>query len=113
MEESRPFKAKVRKIGNSYGFIVPKDVIESMNLEDGSAVELGIKNLSVNIPLNQKEFDLLNAILEKRPKLKKFKVEDLMRYFMHEGFAEMGATKIKEKVNEKKFKEIEAILLQK
>ena len=36
------FKSKIRRIGSSYGLIIPKQVLEQQHLEEGEEVEVGL-----------------------------------------------------------------------
>ena len=58
-------KTKVRKIGNSLGIVLPKEALEAMHVEEGSALYItrGAGN-SVNITADQPGFDEVMKIAE-------------------------------------------------
>jgi putative addiction module antidote len=39
---SHVFKAKVRKIGNSYGVLIPVEVIEELHVEKGDEISISV-----------------------------------------------------------------------
>ena len=46
-------EAKIRKIGNSLGLILPKDVLDILGLKDGDNVKVNAKNKSVTLVLEK------------------------------------------------------------
>lgn len=51
-------KTKVRKIGNSYGVILPKEALEAMQVKEGDAIYLAAApEGSVNMTAADKEFE--------------------------------------------------------
>lgn len=44
-------KIKIRKIGNSYGILLPKDILSLLNLGEGDEIELNTKNKEINLVL--------------------------------------------------------------
>lgn len=44
-------KVKIRKIGNSYGILLPKDILELLNLQAGDEIELNTKNKEIDLVL--------------------------------------------------------------
>ncbi len=39
---SRTFKTKVRKVGTSFGVLIPKDVAEGENIKEGEEIMVGL-----------------------------------------------------------------------
>lgn len=58
-------KTKVRKIGNSLGIVLPKEALQAMQVEEGSALYIteGAKN-SVNLTPDRPGFDEQMKIAE-------------------------------------------------
>ena len=46
-------KAKIRKIGNSYGIILPKDVLELLGLKDGDEIDVSTKQKQIDLALRK------------------------------------------------------------
>lgn len=46
-------KVKIRKIGNSLGIILPKDILELMNLKEGSEIDLELSNKEIELKLKK------------------------------------------------------------
>ena len=46
-------KAKIRKLGNSLGIILPKDILDIMGLKDGDDVEVEAKGKEIEIILRK------------------------------------------------------------
>jgi len=46
-------KVKVRKIGNSYGILLPKDILALFGLKDGDEIELETKNKQIELVLKK------------------------------------------------------------
>ena len=57
---SELFEAKLRKIGNSLGIIVPSNIIESLNFHRGDVVHVVIPS-SKNIKRNKLLMDLVGV----------------------------------------------------
>jgi len=72
---SEVFKAKLRKIGNSLGIIVPARIIEGLNFHKGDVVNVVIPS-SKNIKRNKLLLDLVGIDTNKTP----FKREKKDRY---------------------------------
>lgn len=47
MNEDEGFLAQIRRIGNSYGVIIPKKEIEKMNLKLGDWVKVILKRVKI------------------------------------------------------------------
>ena len=47
-------KAKIRKIGNSLGILLPKDTLTLLGLKDGDEIELETKSKEINLTLKKK-----------------------------------------------------------
>lgn len=55
-------KSKLKKWGNSYGIIVPKDIIEKEGLKEGEVVEISVrKTLDVKRMFGRYKFKDLQA----------------------------------------------------
>lgn len=53
-----PIKTKVRKIGNSYGIVLPKEALQAMKVEEGATVYLTeAPNQTLNINPDKPGFD--------------------------------------------------------
>jgi putative addiction module antidote len=48
-------QTKLRKIGNSYGILLPHDLLELLNLKEGDQINLTTENQTINLTLNKKE----------------------------------------------------------
>jgi antitoxin component of MazEF toxin-antitoxin module len=72
---SEVFKAKLRKIGNSLGIIVPARIIQGLNYQKGDVVNVVIPS-SKNIKRNNLLLDLVGIDKNKTP----FKREKKDRY---------------------------------
>lgn len=47
-------KTTIRKIGNSLGILLPKDVLDLMGLKEGDVIDVTSKNKKMNITLEKK-----------------------------------------------------------
>ena len=47
-------KISIRKIGNSLGIILPKDVLDLMGLKEGDSIDVTTRNKKMNITLEKK-----------------------------------------------------------
>ena len=53
-----PIKTKVRKIGNSYGIVLPKEALQAMKVEEGATLYLTeAPNQTLNINPDKPGFD--------------------------------------------------------
>lgn len=51
-------KTKIRKIGNSYGIVLPKEAIQALHVEEGSTVYLTeASNNSLNVTADKPGFE--------------------------------------------------------
>lgn len=48
-------EAKLRRIGNSLGIIIPKDFLQAISLKEGDKVKLTIKRKRINLVLERKK----------------------------------------------------------
>ncbi len=48
-------KVKIRKIGNSMGIILPKDVLDLMKLSEGDEIEIDLEEGTLHIVLKNKK----------------------------------------------------------
>lgn len=62
---------KLRKIGNSVGLLLPKDVLEDMNLKEGDSVEITydfdkkeIKLRNKKMPQTSEESEIRGVVLQ-------------------------------------------------
>ena len=46
-------KVKIRKIGNSLGILLPKDVLDLLGLTDGDEIELTTKEKRIDLVLSK------------------------------------------------------------
>ena len=56
---------KIHKIGNDYGFIFPKEIIDKYNLEEREKLQLIEKNDGFTLVTYQSEFEKWNKLLKK------------------------------------------------
>ncbi|CAA6676348.1 MULTISPECIES: AbrB/MazE/SpoVT family DNA-binding domain-containing protein [unclassified Lentimonas] len=60
-----PIKTKIRKIGNSYGIVLPKEALQALKVEEGAAVYLTeAPNNTLNINPESPGFDEKMRIAE-------------------------------------------------
>ena len=60
-----PIKTKIRKIGNSYGIVLPKEALQALKVEEGAAVYLTeATNNTLNINPESPGFDDVMRIAE-------------------------------------------------
>ena len=60
-----PIKTKIRKIGNSYGIVLPKEALHTLKVEEGASVYLTeAPNHTLNINPERPGFDEKMAIAE-------------------------------------------------
>lgn len=58
-------KTKIRKIGNSYGIVLPKETLHHMKVKEGDAVYLtDAPNCAIQITPDQKDFSKTMALAE-------------------------------------------------
>lgn len=55
MSDDLEFKGKIRKVGNSYGLIIPKDIIDKIPESEREKV-----NIKVNVPVNKEAIKTLS-----------------------------------------------------
>lgn len=65
-------KGKIRKIGNSYGMILPKEVLQELNVEEGSTVYItespgNAVKLSSNDPSFAEKSKMVDDIIKRYP----------------------------------------------
>lgn len=46
-------KVEIRRVGNSLGIILPKNVLDLMGLSDGDEIQIGVANNSVQVLLKK------------------------------------------------------------
>lgn len=60
-----PIETKVRKIGNSYGIVLPKEALQALKVEEGATVYLTeAPNNSLNINPERPDFDDIMRVAE-------------------------------------------------
>jgi putative addiction module antidote len=60
-----PIKTKIRKIGNSYGIVLPKEALHTLKVEEGSTVYLTeAPNNTLNINPGRPGFDEIMQVAE-------------------------------------------------
>ncbi len=60
-----PIKTKVRKIGNSYGIVLPKKALQALKVEEGASLYLTeAPNHSLNINPERPGFDAIMQVAE-------------------------------------------------
>lgn len=60
-----PIETKIRKIGNSYGIVLPKEALHTLKVEEGATVYLTeAPNNTLNINPERPGFDEKMAIVE-------------------------------------------------
>ncbi len=68
---SEVFEAKLRRIGNSLGIIIPGSVLEERGLSEGETVQVAVQPL--NIEIRNKRLRALLGIDRGKPALKRDK----------------------------------------
>jgi len=48
-------KVKVRRIGNSLGIILPKDVFDVLGIKEGDTIDMGLSNKEIKLVLKNKK----------------------------------------------------------
>lgn len=46
-------KAKIRQIGNSFGIILPKDILDALELKDGDEIDMEMKQKTIELVLKK------------------------------------------------------------
>lgn len=64
----------VRKIGNSEGIIIPKDVLERHGLKSGDSVELTEENGQIHLKPSQNAEEFARKMKVARERMKKYQV---------------------------------------
>jgi len=60
-----PIKTKIRKIGNSYGIVLPKEALQALKVEEGATVYLTeAPNNTLNINPEKPGFDEIMRVAE-------------------------------------------------
>ena len=60
-----PIKTKIRKIGNSYGIVLPKEALQALKVEEGASVYLTeAPNSTLNINPDRPGFEDMMQIAE-------------------------------------------------
>jgi putative addiction module antidote len=60
-----PIKTKIRKIGNSYGIVLPKEALQALKVEEGATVYLTeAPNNTLNINPEKPGFDEVMRVAE-------------------------------------------------
>jgi|GEM_PF-525897 len=60
-----PIKTKVRKIGNSYGIVLPKEALQALKVEEGASLYLTeAPNNTLNINPERPGFDAIMQVAE-------------------------------------------------
>jgi len=60
-----PIKTKVRKIGNSYGIVLPKEALQALKVEEGASLYLTeAPNNTLNINPERPGFDDIMRVAE-------------------------------------------------
>ena len=60
-----PIKTKIRKIGNSYGIVLPKEALQALKVEEGASVYLTeAPNNTLNINPDRPGFEDMMQIAE-------------------------------------------------
>ena len=60
-----PIKTKVRKIGNSYGIVLPREALQALKVEEGASLYLTeAPNHTLNINSERPGFDAIMQVAE-------------------------------------------------
>lgn len=58
-------KLKIRKIGNSLGVVLPKDVLDQLKVKEGDTLDVMAVESGINLSVSDEEVDKLMQIAER------------------------------------------------